>query len=286
VARFAYCGEVSYKVTKTKTNPDKKSELHVVSPADKELGQLSSSSALLKFSLFSDQSGFRNKSVICRLKVRQMSKGQRRILRQIASRDLVISDSQLVKKKGVWYFQLAYMVPAQNHHLDETRTAELVANGPGARRPFTLHFPDGETWDIGNGLGILREYQRLEDRRAALRFRYKKGFGRGHGRGRYYQKSQPYEGAHHAMSTRLMHETIADVIKQCILHNCGSLDYREPSIPLRDRLWFAKKGFPFNWTFFQGSLVFQTKKHTITMTNPLKRRMKTKEFKERFGGEV
>ena len=111
-----------------------------------------------------------------------------------------MGDSKLVKKKGIWYFQLVYKVPEKNHHLDANRVATFVANDETAKRPFTLYFPDGTSYDLGNGRELLAEYDRLQLRRKRLRYHYRTGIGKGHGRKKFFAKMQPYQNAHTAMT--------------------------------------------------------------------------------------
>ena len=94
----------------------------------------------------------------------------------------------------------------KDHHLDADRVATLVANDEKGKRPFTLQFPDGRTWDVGNGRQLLAEYQRLQLRRKTLRYHYKSGIGKGHGKKQYFAKVQPYQNAHKAMSKRFVNE--------------------------------------------------------------------------------
>lgn len=243
-------------------------------------GGCGKSSCILQFTVFGREYSSRNKSVVCRLKVKQLPRGKRALLRRIASRDLKFKDSKIVQKNGKWYFQLAYDVPVTNHGLDDQRQAVLYACGPDAKQPFRLEMPNGYSYYVGDGLPLLREYERLTIRRKERSYRYKHGAGAGHGRGRFFAKVRPYERAHKNMCDRFTKLLVSDIIKLCVRNNCGTLIYREPSIPLRDQLWFAKNDIPFNWTDLCGRLTFKAGCNVIEMPKPTTTRMRSEEYKD------
>lgn len=216
----------------------------------------------LHFPLLSKQSGYRQMSPTVRLHVGDMSVGHRRLLRKIADGELKMKDSTLVQAKGKWFLRLVYDVPAKGLGLSPDRVLWILPDLPEGKRPFVLSYPNGETgrktWGIGNGLPLVAEYRRVVARRRAIRYRYSDGCGKGHGRQRWYKSIRPIARAVRDMQQRFEKQTIADIIAFAIRDGCGAILYREPTMPVRERSWFAKRDVPFAWTEFEARLRFKT----------------------------
>jgi len=231
------------------------------------------SSCVVRFPLLSKNAGMRERSPICRLEVRQLSKGNRAVVRRIAHGELKMSDSKLVHKRGAWFFQLTYKQPARDHALTIDRVAVLTPTGPDCRRgPFELLFPpEGDAsgrafqrrWYVGDAAPLEAEYRRLAIRRRVIRNRYKDGAKRGHGKQGFYRALRPFSRAFCDMEDRFTKHLVTDIVAACIKQDCGALAYREPTMPLRDKLWFGVRGIPFPWTQFAGRLKFKMAANAI-----------------------
>jgi len=242
--------------------------------------QCGDSSCILRFPLLSRQSGYDQTAAIFRLHVKELSRGNRRLLMDIAKRTRKLKDSKLVFKRGAWFFQLCYEVPVKDHGLDASRVATLWPLHNQYNRPFRLEFPDGTHVDVGHGIPYLAEYQRVTARRKALRSRYRDGAaGRGHGRKRFFDRLKPWTRALEDAQWGLRNLAIAFVVKMLIAQDCGSLMYREPTMPLRKDVWFAQNGCELEWTHFESHLAFKMESNTVTYAT---KRVGTKEHGEKY----
>jgi hypothetical protein len=197
-----------------------------------ELEKLSGSTCLLRLSLRSKKSGKRT-SAICRIEVRQKSKGHRNLIRRVANGELKLSDSNLVFKRNKWFFQMTYDMPVKDHHLDTGRVATLELNFADEHKPFVLISPEGKKWYLGDQ-AFQKIYEHYHGRRMTLRSRYKHASSstKGHGKGRFYRRLKPYSRAIRDLEDRFTKGVVADIIKRCVRWNCGELVYREPTISI------------------------------------------------------
>lgn len=242
--------------------------------------QCGHSSCILRFPLLSRLSGYDEKAAIFRLHVKELSRGNRRLLMDIAKRQRKLKDSKLVFKRGAWFFQLCYDVPTKDHGLDPSRVATLWPLHNQHNRPFRLEFPDGTFVDVGHGVPYLAECQRVMARRKALSARYRDGAaGRGHGKKRFHDRLKPSARALQDAQWGLRNLAISFVIKMLIAQDCGSLVYREPTMPLRQRVWFAQNGCELDWTQFESHLAFKMQTNTVTYAT---KRVGTQEHGEKY----
>jgi len=218
----------------------------------------------IRFPLLSKKSGYKLKllSPVVRLDAADLKRGNRRILRRLASGDLRMADSQIVERKGKWYVQFCYDVPVCAVDLPTSRVLTILPSLPDDRRPFTCRWIVEEDqreiyWGLGNGRPLVAEYRRVAARRRALRNRYKDGCGSGHGKKRWYKTIRPMSRYVIDMCSRFTKQTVADIISLAIRERCGSILYREPTMPVRDNSWFAAPDVPFDWTNFETRLAFK-----------------------------
>lgn len=217
----------------------------------------------LRFPLLSKLSGYKTLSPTVRLLAGDLKTGNRRILQRLASGDLRLADSQIVERKGKWFAQLCYEVPGGAGNLPESRVLILAPSLPDDRRPFVCIWQTDEAeprevrWGIGNGIPLVAEYRRVVARRRALRDRYSDGCGSGHGRKRWYKTQRPMSRYVVDMCSRFTKQTVADIIALAIRERCGSVLYREPTMPVREHCWFAKQDVPMDWVAFEQRLAFK-----------------------------
>lgn len=217
--------------------------------------------AAIRFPLLSKQSGYKQLSLLVRLHASDLKTGNRRILQRMARGELRMADSQIVERKGAWYAQLCYEVPVRAVGLPVDRVLVLALSLPDDRRPFVCRWTTEDareiTWGIGNGLPLVKDYRRVQARRRALRDRYSDGCGSGHGRQRWYKTIKPMSRYVVDMCSRFTKQTIADVISLAIRERCGSILYREPTMPVRDHCWFAAQDVPMDWTSFESRMSYK-----------------------------
>jgi hypothetical protein len=225
--------------------------------------------------VWSREGGYHHKDVVCRISVGKLSRGNRNLLKRVASGELKMADSRITERRGKWYFDLCYEVPVKDHGLSEDRTAVLSM---GEGNSFDLTLPDGRVWNLGDDAILLKEYERLVMRRKVMRYRSKHQHGKGHGKARFYRRLRPYSHRFLDMQDEYRRHLMDDLIKACIKEDCGVVDYREPTIPLRDKSWFASNGVPFNWSEFLPLLKFKLECNSISMVKV--HRMGMKEWRE------
>lgn len=212
----------------------------------------------LRVPLLSKASGYRVLSPVVELAAGDLKAGNRRILRRLASGDLRLADSQIVEIKGKWYAQLCYDVPVNAVDLSLDRVLVVSPGLPEARRPFacswTVVGDDGKEhvarWELGDGIPYFKEYERVQARRFAIKKRYSDGCGSGHGRKRWFKAMKPMSRVVIDMEARFTKQLVADIVKLAIREQCGTVLFREPSMPVRDMCWFAEHDVPFNWSQF------------------------------------
>jgi hypothetical protein len=217
----------------------------------------------LRFALLSKASGYTTLSPTVRLDAGDLSAGNRRLLRKLADGTIRLADSTICERKGKWFVNLVYSLPATGSGLSVDRVLTLLPSLPDDRWPFCLTWQDGEDqrrWLIGNGKPLVAEYRRVQARRRALRFRYRDGAGSGHGKGRFFRALRPISRAVQDMQSRFEKQTASDIVKMALREECGAVVYREPTMPVREKCWFASQDMPFNWTSFLGRLKFRAEK--------------------------
>lgn len=256
----------------------------VITPGEKSqrdvILQLTHAGCVARIPLLSKHAGYRVKAPIVNLEVAELSGGNKRLLKQIiaGNRDSEVRmcDSKITERDGKWYLQLSYKVPAHDHNLDATRVATLLPNDCRERRPFRIAAVDEKPFYIGFGVPLEKEYKRVTARRRALRHRYKSGVGKGRGSEHFYRTLKPISRAVRDEQDRFMKLLVGDVIKHCLRNNCGTLLYREPTMPLRNYLrgkrtgdpyglWFASRDVPMDWTGFLAFLKFKCEYNGIDL---------------------
>jgi hypothetical protein len=202
-----------------------------------------------------------------RLHVADLTAGKRRIWRKLASGEWRFADSQLYEKKGKWFAQICYELPAAES-ADSERTLTLLPGNPESEYPFRMLWTDSEgkdrDWTAGKAKPLIAEYRRVQARRRALRWRYRDGSGSGHGKNRFFRGIKPMERSVRDMCGRWQKQFISDVIKTALNEGCGAILYREPSKPLREKEFFARNDVPFDWTQFLGRLKFKCEAKGLT----------------------
>jgi hypothetical protein len=247
---------------------------------EQRIREFAGNSVAIRFALWSRASGRSQIDVIARVAVGKMRQGHRRILRQIAAGEIKACDSLVVEDNGKWYVHLVYeLTPAQST-ADPNRKAVLTM---GTENALTLSFPDNadgkpsRPWRIGNDEYLRVQLTRLISRRKAIEFGTRFGQNRGHGRRPIVaiQTRNTRQQRHQMKAYR--GNVVADIIKACQRNNCGTLVYREPTLPLRKRSWFATEGIDFNWRDLDSDLAYKSERNGLQYKTE---RMRTAEWLE------
>lgn len=237
-----------------------------------ELLDRGKSSCILWAPLFSRVAGFEQKGIIARLGLRTLDaghggdkeEGRRKVVERICRGEWEMCQSRLVFRDDKWFLRLSYKRPAINHWLNVDNVATVVPGiGKDSKWPFWIIFPDGSTLGLGFGKPYKAEWERLSIRRKSIRRRHRDGLGKGHGKGGFYKHIKPYERAGRDMQDRFVKTAMAFLVKQLIANDCGSLMYREPTMPAREHTWFAKNSLPMNWTEFESFMRWKAELNTI-----------------------
>lgn len=245
------------------------------------LSDLSKGTALVYFPLYSRESGRRDKSVACRVEMRQMAKGHRAVMKRIALRQWKMKDSTLIKKKKDWYLLVTYEQPTVRLDLDESIEAEMSPLPPTSWHAFTIKTDGAKFWNIGRSRELLRDYAIQVARRKLLQNRYKdSGVGsRGRGKGKFFAKFRPTERRNRYSQDRYAWSVANEAIRYCIRHNCGVMVYRRPSMGLKRYSWYEFNGVPFDWTSFESKIGHKCKQYGIKL---VVKKMRLDEQKERY----
>lgn len=224
-----------------------------------------SDSAVVRFPLYSREAGRSVVDAVCRVEVRQLSRGNRKLLKRIARGEVRMCDSKVVlSRRGDWEFQLVYAAEGAVQVCDPLRIATLV---PGMDSPFALMLPGGEK-PIGRGWILENERKQVVGRRRAMQHRSRHGAGSGHGKAHFFGKVRPLSRRWNDFADTWAKEVAAHVIDRCIADDCGTLLYREPTKPVREVTWFSKHGIPFDWTRFASVLTNAASKSGVVFPSP------------------
>jgi len=248
-------------------------------------------SCLLAFPLFSRDSGREHRLIVCRLIVRRLTQGHKRLLQKVISGDSwKYCDSTLIKEDGVWYFNLTYRQPPQHLGLDVNNVATLFMDAPNAERPFRIVFnlPESQWasanmgWRLGDGRMLTNHYHRLNKRRLQMKDTYKGNAGadRAHGRRRFFRNFVPLRKGTHRLQKVFCFNMIDKILEFCKRNNCGQIIYREPGMGLRKLSWLAARNVPFDWTRFEAMLTDRAKFNGIELKVA---RIGTKDWKANLG---
>lgn len=242
----------------------------------------SRSGCVFQFPMFSLVSGRAVRHGIVRLLIGKKSRGHRRIIRDIAARKLPLRDSLLVKKGKNWFLNLTYKHPGFPVALNKDRVAALMMNDPSQASPFLLRLPEGSRpYYLGCGKVFEAEHLRIQMRRRVIRARYRDGSKRGRGKKKFFAGLRPYERSFRDLQDRIQKLVIADIVRLMIQHDCASITYREPTMPVREFSWFAARGIPFNWSVFNARLKFKLAHHGIKFPKRWDR-MRMAEYRELY----
>lgn len=182
--------------------------------------------------------------------LRDLPPGIQLILRTLADGTRKLQDSRLVQKEDAWYWHVP--VSFESDPLSDTEatlwpTLGSSKDGKQSDRPFRLELP-GRTWYVGDGRYLLAQTQRLIGLRKMIGWRYRQRMGAGHGRAKIDAAVRRRRKQEQNMRIEVRRRIITDIIRQCVKHNIGKIVYREPSLTLRKKCWFASNDLDWDWS--------------------------------------
>ncbi len=210
--------------------------------------------ALFRLPLLSHNSGARDLGIVCLLRIGDLSKGHREIIRKICDpgeSTWLMKDSLLVHKDNDWILRLNYALPDQV--LDSDRVLTVKPNSVDAGNVLRMFYPDGGWRDFGDGNLYVAEFHRLGDRKKILN-RKQRIRPPGHGKQRIYDDRRPITRRQQHITDSVIKNIVSDIHRAAVKHDCGAVLYREPSLGLRKFDWFAKRRVTFPWDDFRSRL--------------------------------
>ncbi len=214
--------------------------------------------AVVRIPMWSRKSSRDVKDCIFRVEVRQMSRGNRKLLEGVANGEVKLRGSALVyrDKDKSWYFNLTYDAPTKNLELNPENVATITMLASDGKNPFAINCGKPR-WTLGKARMLEYQYDRVKVRRSSLRERYRIAdrSGKGHGKKRFFEKTKPMSRAFVDLQAVFTGDLVAEVIKFCKRFDCGTVIFREPTMPLRKHDWFGKRDMAFNWTLLNSKLV-------------------------------
>lgn len=156
--------------------------------------------------------------------------------------------------KPAWYWNIS--ISSEVEPLDSDVEVEVwpTLDGDGERsvdRPFTCVLPGGRKWAVGDGRFFLSQVERLEGAIKSIGHAYRnRRTGAGHGRAKYDANKSRFRAQLANVTAEVRRKCIVDIIDQCKRNNAGTLVYREPTNPAKDKVWFKIKGVEWDWTRF------------------------------------
>lgn len=183
----------------------------------------------------------------------------RNMLYRIAAGERPLTDSKLLLRDDEWYWFLPQQF--ESTAVDAAATAHLWPVIPGDEppskydQPFTLYVPGRDKpWMIGDGWYLRSQAHRIETLRKEIGWRYRNGHGLGHGRSKVDSKMKAIGKRFANIVDEFRKRLISDVAKASERFGCGTVVYHEPTLPARERCWFAARGLDWNWTTFVSNL--------------------------------
>jgi len=243
----------------------------------------------IAMTLLSREAGRTKCQMKWRFEARQMTTGQKAILRRISTGDWRILTSTLVyhdpkkrsrfnpnqkikhfngkKKKAKnkirphhgWFVHVVYDRPRKNLGLSRDRVAVLtLQDDKDAQNPFKIQCEGCPPWFSGQGQFLKAQYKKINDKRLFLRKTYRiAGSGqRGHGRERIESVIRPGTRQLQRLSNKLLEQVVAHVFDYCVRNNCGVVEWREPKGEFqRGRSWYHANRLQMDFTGFRSKLV-------------------------------
>lgn len=206
----------------------------------------------------------------------RLSRGQKTLLHELAAGTRKLADSKVIKRDDEWFWFLP--IAFESNAVQSYKEAVLSPVVPdestigNADRPFSLVLPERDKpWHIGDSRYITAQSRRIEIMRKAVGWRYRQRNGAGHGRKKVDEKMRRIGQLSSNISDEFRRRIICDIANQCERAGCGVLVYREPSLPLREKCWFARNGLEFNWTRLYGDLENSLARRGIVLRKELLR---------------
>lgn len=180
----------------------------------------------------------------------------KKVLLSVANGEAKFADSRICLKGDKWY----WMLPVANETLErcQDRVLELspiIPVGENELKPWPFLATFGRSrWHIGDGRYYEAQMSRLWRILKEIGYQYRNRDGTGHGRKKFDRAMMLRRKQMADVASEFRRKTIVSVLDQCDRWGCGLIQYREPTLPVRDKCWFAEHGVDWDWTRFLGDL--------------------------------
>jgi len=202
----------------------------------------------------------RGKPDIVEIATSGLTAGQKLLIRRcLDGGDLKLADSTIAVRDNKWFWMLPIQIPRPDEP-DAGITCDLWPQIPDdepdrlQHRPYRMVMPDGRRFYIGDGRYLESQTRRLLVLMKQIGWRYRQRSGAGHGR-------QKIDGSVRRRRTQLRNivdevrrRAIADIVRNCERNRCGTIVWHEPSLPLREKCWWAVNKLDWDWTRFTNDL--------------------------------
>ena len=175
----------------------------------------------------------------------------KRKLLDIANGDRKLRDSYFHYRpeRNRWYWYLPVEEDVAQP-LDATIILELRPSVDVADRPFQI----GRRY-VGDGRYLQSQLSRILTAEKEIGMSYRdRRTGAGHGRKKRDKAIAIKRLQRRHRMDEFRRKLIVDIVRTCERNNAGRILYREPSLPVRKRCWFALVGIDFDWTRFLSDL--------------------------------
>lgn len=167
-----------------------------------------------------------------------------------------LADSSFVKKKKGWYWHLPILldVPAKDSAVVVTLEPVIPAIH-GEIDYFLLATCDDRSWRIGEMRYLLRQMIRYESRiKDQGRLYRTQRASSGHGRKDFDEKVSLVRQKLRNHVREVRKRAIDDLVRFCERHNAGTVCFRRPTNPVKDKSCFAVRGVNWDWTDFEAAM--------------------------------
>ena len=183
--------------------------------------------------------------------------GMKLLIRRVLGGELKLSDSTLAVRDNVWYWMLPIQSTAEE--IDTDKSADLWPQIPEddpdrvQHRPYRLVIGERLVF-IGDGRYLEAQTRRLLLLIKQIGHRYQQRNGAGHGRQKVDGQVRKRRTQLRNIVDEVRRRAIRDVIRACERDGIGTIVWHDPSLPLREKCWWAANKLDWDWTRFANDL--------------------------------
>lgn len=208
-----------------------------------------------------------------KLSLRRIGPAIKTILHELTRKERKLSDSKILKtsKGWFWYLPVGFEQSACDPEKEITLKPIVPENDGDPERPFVVSSGSHKR-NIGDGRYLRRQTLRIESAIKQVGYRYKQQRkGAGHGRKKIDQSLSRRRRTLSNCVDECRRRMILDAVNYARRNEAGTVIYRKPSGPVKEKCWFDVNGLTWDWTRFESDLKNSLAKHGI--------QLKTKDLK-------